>query len=70
MIDLVVGGIIIAIVGSALAYLIKSGKNGIKCVGCPDAKNCSSHSHTGSMVSTCGCDCKSCAGCGCHTDAD
>lgn len=46
MIDYVVGAIIVAVVGSALAYIIKSGKNGIKCVGCPDAKNCCSCSHT------------------------
>lgn len=68
MIDYVVEAIIVAVVGSALAYIIKSGKNGIKCVGCPDAKNCCSCSHTGEAVSVCGCDGRSCTGCGCHTD--
>lgn len=62
MIDIVVGAIIVALVGSALAYIIHSGKNG-ECIGCPDAKNCSAHSHTGNIVSTCGHDCKTCGGC-------
>lgn len=66
MIDFVVGAIIVAVVGSALAYIIRSGKNGIKCVGCPDAKTCSG-SHTGEVSSPCGGNCGSCTGCGCHT---
>lgn len=67
MIDFVVGAIIVVIVGSALAYIIRSRKNGIKCIGCPDAKTCSS-SHTGNVVSSCGGNCGSCAGCGSHTN--
>lgn len=42
MINVVVVAIIVVLVGSALAYIIKSGKNGIKCIGCPDCKSCSS----------------------------
>lgn len=42
MINFVVGAIVIVLVGLALAYIIKSGKNGIKCIGCPDCKSCSS----------------------------
>ncbi|MDO5540216.1 MAG: FeoB-associated Cys-rich membrane protein [Eubacteriales bacterium] len=68
MIDFVVGAILIVVVGSALAYIIKARKNGIKCVGCPDAKNCGSCSHTGEAVSTCGCHGGACAGCSCHAD--
>lgn len=68
MIDVVVSAIIVVIVGAALAYIIKSRKNGIKCVGCPDAKSCGSGGHTKAAVSSCGCG-GSCAGCsGCHTD--
>lgn len=67
MIDFVVGAILVIIVGSALAYIIKSGKNGVKCVGCPDAKNCCSCGHNGGAGSAC--DSKSCTGCSCHTDA-
>lgn len=66
MIDFVVGAILVVIVGSALAYIIKSRKNGIKCVGCPDAKSCHSCSHAGGTASG-GCS-GSCAGCGGHTD--
>lgn len=67
MIDFVVGAIIVVIVGLALMYIIKSRKNGIKCIGCPDGKNCASHSHTGGAASSCGG--KSCAGCSsCHTE--
>lgn len=68
MIDFIVGAILVVIVGLALAYIIKSRKNGIKCVGCPEAKNCCSCSHTAGIVSG-GCGSGSCAGCGGHTDA-
>lgn len=64
MIDFVVGAIIVVIVGAALAYIVKSGKNGIKCVGCPDAKSCASGSHGGAAASGCGHDCGACSGCG------
>lgn len=42
MINFVVVAIVVVLVGSALAYIIKSGKNGIKCIGCPDCKSCNS----------------------------
>lgn len=58
MIDFVVGAIIVLIVGLALLYIIKSKKKGIKCVGCPDAKNCCS-----------GCCGGGCTGCSGHTNA-
>lgn len=68
MIDFIVGAIIVAVVGLALAYIIRSRKNGIKCVGCPDARTCHSSGHAGDAVSVGGCDGKSCASCGgCHT---
>lgn len=68
MIDFVVGAILVAVVGAALSYIIKSGKHGMKCIGCPEAKNCRSHSHTEETASGCGGDCKSCAGCSSHAD--
>lgn len=68
MINVIVSAIIVVIVGAALAYIVKSKKNGIKCVGCPDAKYCSAESHGSEGVSSCGCGGTSCAGCsGCHT---
>lgn len=66
MIDFVIVAILVVVVGSALAYIIKSRKNGIKCVGCPDAKTCCSCGHTGETVSACGGG--ACTGCSCHTD--
>ena len=68
MIDFIVVAILVVVVGAALAYIIKSRKNGIKCVGCPEAKNCCSCGHTEDTVSPCGCGSDSCAGCNCHTD--
>ena len=32
--------ILIAILGGAIYYIIKSKKNGQKCIGCPHAKQC------------------------------
>jgi len=42
MTDIIVGIIIVAIVGVAIAYIRKESKRGVKCIGCPDAKNCAS----------------------------
>lgn len=42
--------ILIAILGGAIAYIIKAKKNGQKCVGCPYSKTCSSKENGG-----CGC---------------
>lgn len=66
MIDFVVGAIVVAIVGAALVYIIHSGKNG-QCIGCPDAKTCSSAKHA-KASSSCGGSCGSCGGCGSHAD--
>lgn len=68
MIDFVVGGIVVAAVGLALAYIIKSRKNGVKCIGCPEGRNCCSCGHTGESASVCGSDNGSCTDCGCHTN--
>lgn len=32
--------ILIIIIGLAVLYIRKSKKTGIKCIGCPDSKNC------------------------------
>lgn len=68
MIDFIVVAILAVVLGSALAYMIRSRKNGITCIGCPDAKNCASLDHAGKTVSGCGHDCGACTGCSCHTD--
>lgn len=57
MADLIVLGIIVVIVGAAIAYIVKAKKSGAKCIGCPSGGSCSGHcgEHT---------ECS----CGCQTD--
>lgn len=40
MSDLIVGIILLIAIGSAIAYIVKSKKNGVKCIGCPAGGNC------------------------------
>ena len=42
MIDIVVSVIVVAIIGGAVAYIIKSKKSGQKGIGCPHSKSCGS----------------------------
>lgn len=48
MSNIIIVIIVLAMVGSALGYIIKQKKNGAKCIGCPHAKDCGSQ----------GCGCK------------
>ena len=49
MINYILIGVIVMVVGSAIAYIIRAKRKGQKCIGCPDSKRCSG----------------SCASCGC-----
>lgn len=40
--NLIIILLVAAIIGIAIFYIIRSKKNGAKCVGCPYAKECSS----------------------------
>ena len=40
--NLIVALIVIAIIGLAIYYIIHEKRKGVKCIGCPSAKNCSS----------------------------
>ena len=40
MADLIVGGILLVIVGTAISYIVKAKKKGIQCIGCPAAGQC------------------------------
>lgn len=40
MINIILAVIILAVAGLALFYIIKSKKNGVKCIGCPSAGAC------------------------------
>lgn len=49
MVDYIIIGAIVLIIGGALFYIIKAKKSGKKCIGCPDSASCSK--------------CSSCHGC-------
>lgn len=49
--DYVIIGVIILIVGAAVAYIIKAKRSGQKCIGCPDSKTCGGACHS------CSCNC-------------
>lgn len=42
MVNVVIILVIVAIVGAAVAYIVKEKKRGVKCVGCPYAQQCAS----------------------------
>ena len=58
-VDFIVIGIIVLIIGSALAYIIKAKKSGKKCIGCPDSCSCHKKSSDGAAPS-CGGACSMC----------
>ena len=39
--NILIIAVLLVIVGCAVAYVVKEKKKGIKCIGCPNAKNCS-----------------------------
>lgn len=55
--------IIIAIVGAAVAYIVKEKKRGVKCIGCPAAATCP---NSGKCIGNCGS--KAETQCSCHTE--
>lgn len=52
MTDLIIIGILVLIVGSAIIYIIKEKKKGTKCIGCPAGGSCP---YKNSGHSKCGC---------------
>lgn len=47
MTDIIVIAIVALIVGLAVAYIIREKKRGVKCVGCPHAKECAAKNRPG-----------------------
>ena len=43
--NLILSAIILLILGAAVVYIIKAKKQGVKCIGCPNAKTCGGHQH-------------------------
>ena len=50
--DIIILGIVLAIVAAAALYVYKAKKSGKKCIGCPDADTCAA------KKGVCGCGCK------------
>ncbi len=46
MADIIVIIILVLLIGSAVAYMIKAKKNGVKCIGCPAGGSCSGSGKT------------------------
>ena len=57
--DLFLIVVVLLILAGADAYIIKQKKNGVKCIGCPDAKTCASRR---SGCPACNGGCKGCSG--------
>ncbi|MBR5559377.1 MAG: FeoB-associated Cys-rich membrane protein [Oscillospiraceae bacterium] len=57
MTDIIIIAVIAVIVGLAAGYVYKAKKSGKKCIGCPDACNCSAAQKGGAS-------CGGCCGCG------
>lgn len=45
MVDIILFAVIAGIIGAVIHYICKAKKSGAKCIGCPDAKNCSGSCH-------------------------
>ncbi len=58
LVDWIALGVIILIIGGAVAYIIKAKKSGKKCIGCPDGASCHSKQENASG----GCGCGACSG--------
>ena len=55
-VDYIVIGVIVLIVGGAIAYIFKAKKSGRHCIGCPDSSSCKSCS----SCASCHGDCRGC----------
>lgn len=40
MVDYIVGGVLLLIVGAVVLYLVRAKRRGERCIGCPHAKAC------------------------------
>lgn len=40
MVNIMVVGILIILIGAAVVYMVKEKKRGVKCIGCPAGGNC------------------------------
>lgn len=52
IVDILIIAVILVILGSAILFLRRAKKKGIKCVGCPDSSTCSGN--CGNCSGSCG----------------
>ena len=57
--NIIIIALILLIIGAASTYLIRAKKRGIKCIGCPEGKNCAKKA----QASACSGNCESCSCC-------
>lgn len=68
--NIITVGIIVAILGSAITYIVKAKKSGVHCIGCPSGSTCGGHCSTESKESTTTtCGCSTGTGCSCGEDS-
>jgi len=56
--------VLVAIVGGAIAYIVRAKKNGVKCIGCPAGGSCGSKKEGASCSGCSSCRSEGCS-CGC-----
>ncbi len=56
--DIIAIIVIVLVIGSAAAYIMRSKKRGIRCIGCPESSSCKAESGCKSCCN----DCRSCNG--------
>ncbi len=63
--DLILIVIILLILGAAVVYIVKAKKQGVKCIGCPNAKTCGGHQdEMDGRERSCNGTCSGCSRCG------
>ncbi len=68
LIDVIVTIILVAMMGGAIAYIIRSKKRGETCVGCPYAKECAMKRQGSYNCGGCSCSSYNCGGMAHHAD--
>ena len=65
MVDVIIAGILLIIIGAAILYIVKAKKSGARCIGCPDSGSCGhGQREAGGCARSCGNCSGKCAGCG------
>ncbi|MBQ3544510.1 MAG: FeoB-associated Cys-rich membrane protein [Lachnospiraceae bacterium] len=64
--NIIIIAILVVVIGSAIAYIIKAKKSGVKCIGCPNGGNCA-HKNDKSSSCNCGCNAEEKSECNCSS---